>query len=166
MGQLYQAAPATCQRIQALQPLTLDDIKVMAKLKFGSDVIINQVRNSRTVFHLTANAIIDLKNAGVSDPVIDFLLTTPSSIAGSTPVPEPATNYSAAQTPPPAPPQEVQPPSPGPDYVWIGGDWVWNGGWVWVGGHWAYPPFPGAFWFRGRWAHGWRGYYHQRGHWH
>jgi hypothetical protein len=165
ISKLCQAAPDTCHRVQTLQPLTLGDVKVMAKLGFGSDVIINQVRNSRTVFHLTANAIIDLKDSGVSEQVIDFLISTPNAIGGSTPVPEPLTNYSATQTPPPPPPDETQPPTPGPDYVWVGGDWVWNGGWVWVGGHWAYPPYPGAIWWHGGWAHGWGGYRHYRGHW-
>jgi hypothetical protein len=166
IAKLCQAAPDTCRRIQTLQPLTLADVKVMAKLGFGSDVIIAQVRNSRTVYHLTADAIIDLKNSGVSNQVIDFLITTPSSIAGSTPVPEPQTNYPGSQTPPPPPPAETQPPAPGPEYVWVGGDWVWNGGWVWVGGHWAYPPFPGAVWFHGGWAHGWGRFHRMRGYWH
>jgi hypothetical protein len=166
MSKLCQTAPDTCRHVQALQPLTLADVKVMAKLSFAPDVIINQVRKSHTVFHLTANNIIDLKNSGVSDEVIDFLISTPNSIAGSTPVPEPQSNPPTAQTPPPPPPDEVQPPAPSPDYVWVGGDWVWNGGWVWVGGHWVYPPFPGAVWFHGGWAHGWAGGFHRmRGHW-
>jgi hypothetical protein len=165
MAKLCQEAPDTCHRVQTAQPLTLADVKVMAKVGFGSDVIINQVRNSHTVFHLTANAIIDLKNSGVSDQVIDFLMSTPNSIAGSTPVPEPQTSNPPAQTPPPPPISETAPPTPGPDYVWIDGDWVWNGGWVWVGGHWALPPFAGAFWYHGRWLRGWHGYYRGRGYW-
>ena len=166
MDRLCQTAADTCHRIQTLQPLTLDDIKVMAKLKFSSDVILAQIRNSRTVYHLTANAIIDLKNSGVSDQVIDFMITTPNSVAGFPPVPEPQTSPYSSQIPPPPLATEVAPPTPGPDYVWIGGDWVWNGGWVWVGGHWAYPPFPGAFWHGGRWIHGWGGYRHRHGYWH
>ena len=139
LAKLCQASPDTCHRVQTAQPLTLADVKVMTKIGFSSDVIITQVRNSRTVFHLTANAIIDLKNSGVSDQVIDFLMTTPDSIAGSSPVPEPSNSSMTVQTPPPPPPDETPLPSPGPDYVWIGGDWVWNGGWVWVGGRWALP---------------------------
>jgi hypothetical protein len=165
MAKVCQEAPDTCHRIQTAQPLTLADVKVMAKLGFGSDVIISQVRNSHTVYHLNANDIIDLKNSGVSNPVIDFLISTPSSIVGSTPVPEPSSDYATAQTPPPAPPPENAPDAPGPDYVWVGGDWVWNGGWVWVGGHWAFPPFPHAAWVHGRWGRGWGGYCRARGHW-
>jgi hypothetical protein len=163
MTRLSKENPETCQRIQTLQPLTVEDVKVMARLGFGSDVIINQVRNSHTVFHLTANAIIDLKNSGVSDQVIDFLISTPSSIAGSSPE---VSSNSAAQVPPPPPPAETPPPAPGADYVWVGGDWVWNGGWVWYGGYWAYPPYPGAIWLHGGWRHGWYGgYRHYPGRW-
>ena len=147
MDKLCKADSDTCHRVQSSQPLTLHDVKVMAALGFNSDVIIAEVRNSRTVFHLTASQIIDLKDSGVSNEVIDFLIATPNSIGGVSPVPEPQPNYSAVQTPPPPPPTEVEPPAPGPDYVWVGGDWVWNGGWVWMGGHWAYPRTRGRFGF-------------------
>src|ERR1039458_4238914 len=49
--------------------------------------------------------------------------------------------------------------------MWIGGEWVWNGGWFWVGGHWGYPPHPHAIWIGGRsWddEHGWHNFH---GHW-
>jgi hypothetical protein len=50
--------------------------------------------------------------------------------------------------PPPAAEVEVQTVSPGPDYVWIGGSWVWGpaGRWNWEHGHWDRPPHPGAVW--------------------
>jgi hypothetical protein len=165
MAKLCQEAPDTCHRVQTAQPLTLADVKVMAKIDFSSDVIIAQVRNSHTVFHLTASDIIDLKNSGVSEQVIDFLISTPNSIAGSTPVPEPSTPSATAQTPPPAPPPETAPPAPSPDYTWVDGDWVWNGGWVWVGGHWVLPPFPHAVWSHGLWLRGWGGFRHRPGRW-
>jgi hypothetical protein len=165
MAKLGQDAPDTYRRIQTGQPLTVADVKAMSRIGCPSDVIIGQVRNSHTVFHLTANAIIDLKNAGVSDQVVDFLISTPNSIAGSAAVPEPPPGAPVAQTPPPPPPSETQPPTPGPDYVWVGGDWVWNGGWVWVGGHWVLPPFPHAVWIHGRWFRGGGRFRWDHGHW-
>jgi hypothetical protein len=169
MANLCQAAPDTCRRVQTGQPLLVADVKAMVKIGFSSDVIITQVRNSRTVFHLTANTIIDLKNSGVSEQAIDFLISTPNSIAGATPVPEPQTSPYAVQVPPPASIDETPPPTPGPDYAWVDGDWIWNGGWVWVGGYWALPPFPHAFWFHGGWSRGWGGFRggfrRERGHW-
>ena len=41
---------------------------------------------------------------------------------------------------------EAAPPSPGLGFVWIGGAWVWNNGWVWESGRWQHPPHPGAVW--------------------
>lgn len=41
---------------------------------------------------------------------------------------------------------EPIPVSPGPDFIWVGGAWVWNGQWVWEHGRWARPPHPGAVW--------------------
>jgi hypothetical protein len=165
MAKLNQEAPDTCRRVQTAQPLTLADVKVMARIGFSSDVVITLVRNSRTVFHLDASAIIDLKNSGVSEQVIDFLISTPNAIAGSAPVPEPPTPSATVQTPPPAPFPETAPATPGPDYVWVDGDWVWNGGWVWVVGHWVLPPFPGAVWYHGRWSRRWGGFHRGPGHW-
>jgi len=34
-----------------------------------------------------------------------------------------------AETPPPAP-VETMVVAPGPEYVWVGGEWILNGGWV------------------------------------
>ncbi len=49
---------------------------------------------------------------------------------------------------PPAPIVEVQPVCPGPDFVWIGGVWVWGPGgrWEWERGRWDRPPRPGVVW--------------------
>ncbi|HEY3914213.1 MAG TPA: YXWGXW repeat-containing protein, partial [Verrucomicrobiae bacterium] len=134
MGSLCKEAPETCHRVQTAQPLTVEDVKVMVKLGFDSYVIIDQIRNSRTVYHLSASQILDLKEVGAKNDLLDFLLTTPASIAGASPEVEVA-NGSAAQIPPPSSVPERAPPSPGPDYAWVEGNWVWNGGWVWVGGH-------------------------------
>jgi hypothetical protein len=63
------------------------------KAGIHDDLIISQIRNSRTVYHLTTTDIIALKRAGVSDKVIDFMINTPSQtpsaqVAGET-SPEP-----------------------------------------------------------------------------
>jgi hypothetical protein len=56
----------------------------------------------------------------------------------------------AVPTAAPAPPAEVDvtTPMPGPNYVWIGGAWVWgrDGRWEWAKGHWEQPPFLSATW--------------------
>ena len=47
---------------------------------------------------------------------------------------------------PPAPVSEVITVSPGPGFVWIGGNWAWRGHWYWERGHWDHPPRVGAVW--------------------
>jgi hypothetical protein len=80
-------APESTQAVQSSrlvpasnqgQPVGVVDVKALAKGGIGEDVIISQIRNSQAVFHLTTAEIIDLKNSGVSDKVIDFMINTPN----------------------------------------------------------------------------------------
>ena len=70
--------PDTLRRFDAGQPLGLADIKAFSAARVSDEVIISQIRNSRTVYRLTTAEIIDLKNSGVSQRVIDFMINTPS----------------------------------------------------------------------------------------
>lgn len=72
------------------QPLSLADIKMLAKSGISDEVILSQIRNSHTVYHLSAAEILDLKDSSVSEKVIDFMINTPSM-------------YHAARPPPPPP---------------------------------------------------------------
>lgn len=161
---LREQAPQTYVRVQQNQPLAVADVKALAQAKVGDDIIISQIRNSHTVYHLSAADIIDLRNSGVSENVIDFMINTPSTIGGTTEVSS-ATTTVVSEEPPPAPVEDVTVIAPGPDYVWIGGEWVWNGGWIWVSGHWGYPPYPHAVWVRGYWNRGLHGWHREPGHW-
>jgi outer membrane lipoprotein SlyB len=158
---LRQQAPQTYARVDQGQPLSVADVKALAQAGISDDVIINQIRNSHTVYHLSAADIIDLRNAGASNPVIDFMINTPAT-AGAAPQ---ASAVYVAQPPPP-PPVETVVVAPGPGYIWIGGEWAWNGGWIWVAGHWGYPPYPRAVWVRGYWYRGPHGWCRAAGHWH
>ena len=165
MAKLNRDFPDTAQRVQTAQPLYVSDIKALAKIGLDSDTIIAVVRNSHSIYHLSADDIIDLTHAGISNQVIAYLEATPNSVIATSPPPEAESNV-VPQTPPPPVPAETQPASPGPDYVWVDGDWEWNGGWIWVPGRWAVPPYPHAVWVHGRWGHGWRGgYRHGPGYW-
>jgi len=155
-------SPQTYVRVEQGLPLAVADVKAMAQSKLSDDVIISQIRNSRTVYHLTAADIIDLRNSGVSNPVIDFMINTPTTIGASAAPPQ-ATTVVSDQPPPP--PVETVVAAPGPDYVWIDGEWLWNGQWVWVAGHWGYPPYPHAIWVRGGWYRGPHGWYRTSGYW-
>ena len=160
-AELRAQAPQTYVRVQQGQPLTISDIKALAEAKVSDDVIISQIRNSHTVFHLSTSDIIELHNAGVSENVINFMINTPSLVGDSSAV---QTTTVITEAPPP-PLVETVTLAPGPGYVWIGGDWVWNGGWVWVAGHWGYPPYPHAVWVRGYWGRGPYGWHRYPGHW-
>ncbi len=84
---LRAEAPQTYVRVVQGQPLSVADVKALAQAKLSDDVIISQIRNSRTVYHLSAADIIDLHNAGVSQQVINYMINTPTTMAGSPPVP-------------------------------------------------------------------------------
>ena len=132
-------------------PPSIGDIKAMTRSGLSDDVIIGQIINTRAVYNLDANALIDLHNAGVSQKVIAYMVNTANTVV--------------AQAPPP-PPAETVVVAPGPDYVWVGGEWVWNGGtWIWIGGRWAVPPYRHVVWVDARWDHGPYGWHRVGGHW-
>lgn len=57
---------------------------------------------------------------------------------------------------PPVLPVYVQPPVPGPGYIWTPGYWAYGPyGYYWVPGTWVIAPFVGALWTPGYW--GWNG---------
>ena len=136
-AQQAQLTARAQQQAQDPPPLTIDDIISMSKAKIGDDLIISQIRNSRTVYHLKTADILDLKRAKVSEKVIDFMINTPIAI-GIAPT-------SAASGPPPPPPVQQVVVAPGPDYYWIDGGWIWfEGGWVWNRGYWHEPMYRGG----------------------
>jgi hypothetical protein len=161
---LKAQAPATYVRVDQGAPLTVEDVKALVRAGVAEDMIINQIVGTQTVFHLSAEDIIGLRDAGVGDKVVNFMINTPS-LAGILPGPAPqAMTYT--QEPPPPPVVDTMVAAPGPGYVWVAGEWVLNhGGWVWMGDHWATPPNPhavwisGSIWYDGQWWH------NQPGHW-
>lgn len=60
------------------QPLTIEDVKALAKAGVGDDLIISQIASTRTVYQLNTAQIIDLKNSGVNQRVIDYMINTQS----------------------------------------------------------------------------------------
>ena len=72
------------------QPLSLADVKMLAKSGVSDEVILSQIRNSHTVYHLSAAEILDLKDAGLSEKVIDFMINTPTLYRSTRPPPPPS----------------------------------------------------------------------------
>ena len=162
-ARLKAMAPQTYARVDQGQPLTVADVKALVKAGVTEEVIIAQIQNSHTVYHLSAADIIDLRDAGVTDKIIDYMINSPSNVGASAETTAGTVTY--IQQAPPPPPMETVVTAPGPGYFWIGGEWVWNGGWFWVGGHWAVPPYPHAVWIGGRYWHDAHGWHNARGHW-
>jgi outer membrane lipoprotein SlyB len=158
---LREEAPQTYVRVDQGQPLGIADVEALAKAGVSDDIIISQIQNSHTVYHLSSADIIGLHQAGVSDKVVNFMINTPTTVGAA------ATTQTTVveQAPPPPPPAETVLVSPGPEYVWIGGEWMWNGRWIWVAGHWGFPPYPHAVWIHGDWHRGPHGWHHDWGHW-
>lgn len=162
---LSREYPQTLQRIDQAQPLGLADVKALAKAGVSDKVIISQIRSSHTAYRLSSAEIIDLKDGGVSEVVINFMINTPNDVTVS-----PLGAMPTANLPPPPSTVVVNSAvlSPGPDYVWVAGYWAWDGfRWVWMPGQWVLPPCPGAIWIGGYWrggvwSHGYwgRGYRH------
>jgi outer membrane lipoprotein SlyB len=67
---------ATRQRVSARQPLTIEDVKALTRANVGDDLIISQIKSTRTAYRLSSDQIIDLKNSGVSSKVIDCMINT------------------------------------------------------------------------------------------
>ena len=147
----YYAGPPPYPAAPPPQPLSIAEVKSMSKAGVSDDTIINQINNTRTVYHLDANTIIDLTNSGVSQRVISCMINTASAVASQAP---------------PTPQVETVVAAPGPDYVWVNGEWIWNGAtWVWISGRWVLGPYPHAIWVSARWEYGPYGWHHVPGHW-
>jgi hypothetical protein len=59
----------------------------------------------------------------------------------------------------------VRPVSPGPDYVWIGGEWEYrSGNYQWHEGSWQHPR-EGHVWKSGHWENASKGYRWHKGGW-
>lgn len=78
---LLVAAPVAAQTDQ-VQEITLEKIIEMSKAGLSNETIINAIITSNADFVLTVDDILRLKNEGVSEDVINFLLRTqPETIA-------------------------------------------------------------------------------------
>lgn len=150
-------------------PPSVADIKILAKGGVSEEVILSQIRNSHAAYRLSTADILDLKDSGVSEKVIDFMINTAGGSSMSPPpAPAPIAPPVVVNSPPPSPSpveavegSDAPPPiveqvvvSPGPGYVWISGFWAWHHHhWEWVRGHWDLPPRRGAIWVVGGWEH-------------
>jgi len=157
-ARLRAQAPQTYARVDHAQPLSIADVKALARAGISEEVIINQISASRTVFRLSAEDIIDLRDSGVTDKIVNYMISTPNLFSDRAAV-------TTVVTPPPPPAVEPVVVAPGPDYIWVGGEWEWSNRWVWRSGYWGRPPYVHSVWVRASYWHDGRGWHYYRGHW-
>jgi hypothetical protein len=58
------------------QPVTVEQIVKMSKAGIAPDEIVRRMRESRTVYRLSASQLAELRDKGVADPVIDYMQHT------------------------------------------------------------------------------------------
>lgn len=139
-ARLQAQTPQPLQQTPQGQPVSVPEVKSMAKAGLSDQLIISQIQNSRTVYSLSTTEIIDLKTSGVSEKVIDYMINTPTTVP--TPVVITAPQASPATT------QVIV--SPGPEYIWVDGGWFWYGDrWAWREGYWGHGPRYGGYYHHG-----------------
>ena len=92
-------------------PMTNQDVIKLVKAKVSEDLIIVKIRHSKTKFDVSVDALVALKEAGVSDNLIAVMMNPAAPAA-----PPPAVPASAAPAPSPAP-KPAFPPSNVPKEV-------------------------------------------------
>ncbi len=74
--QIEKQSPQTLKRIDQGEQLSINDIKKMSQAGISEDKIIGTIHSTGSTYHLTSADIQDLKAAGVSQRVIDYMLKT------------------------------------------------------------------------------------------
>ncbi len=85
---------------QTRKPLTNEDIVNMTKQGFDPTLIVKAIQTSEASFDVSAQALVELKNAGVDQSVMEAMLTAqaakpsgaPDAAQGAAPAPAPAAN--------------------------------------------------------------------------
>lgn len=71
---LQENAPQTLHKIDNQQQLSISDVEALVKNGISDDVIISQIHATKSTFYLNSDQIIQLKNAGVSETVINEMI--------------------------------------------------------------------------------------------
>lgn len=73
---LQNSSPQTLRKINRGEQLSIRDIEKMSNAGISDDKIIGIIDSTGSTYHLTSSDVADLKNAGVSQRVIDYMLQT------------------------------------------------------------------------------------------
>ena len=73
---MEQNSPNTMNKLDRGQQLNVQDVINMSRNGLSDEVIINQINVTKSVFHLSSNQIIEMRNQGVSERVINYMIDT------------------------------------------------------------------------------------------
>lgn len=73
---MQQSSPRTVDRMERGEPLTINDIIKLSQGGISDDTIINYVHDKKTVYNLTQAQVRRLQDAGVSQRVINYMIST------------------------------------------------------------------------------------------
>jgi outer membrane lipoprotein SlyB len=73
-AELERNSPHTLRRVDKEDRLSMDDVIALSQAGVESDVIISMLQKSHSEFSLTSSQVIRLKNAGVSQKVINYMV--------------------------------------------------------------------------------------------
>ncbi len=76
---MEQQSPQTLNRIDSAQQLSIADVRSMHDAGLNENVIISQIQATGSIYYLSSQEIIDLKNAGVPQKVINYMIQTGQS---------------------------------------------------------------------------------------
>lgn len=74
---LQQESPRTLNKIDSREQLSMRDIEKMSQAGISDDKIIGAISSTGSVYHLSTSDVQELRNSGVSQRVVDFMLQTP-----------------------------------------------------------------------------------------
>ena len=111
---VFVTALGSAAQSQKKPPLTNQDVVRMVKDKFADSTIVKAIEANHTAFDVSATALIGLKNSGVSQTVIEAMLSAESSKRANTQAQPTATLGRQAQASTPQSQQSTAsaPPSP------------------------------------------------------
>lgn len=73
---LDNSSPQTLQKVDRGEQLSIEDVKKMSEAGISEEKIIATIHSTGSIYHLSTSDVEELKNAGVSQRIIDYMLKT------------------------------------------------------------------------------------------
>src|ERR1700692_4202632 len=99
--------------------LTIEDVVTLSKAGVAEEVIVARVKHNAKAFDLNGDEILALKNSGVSETVIKYMMDPSQPYA---PAPPPTAAHPGPPAKPPSDPLALKVPAESGVYYWAGGE--------------------------------------------